>query len=68
MEGRVVKLQFEEGIAQRFKVGGIDRINPGIDDGSDDAETGKGFGSWIFCEVIVSPILTSAVILMLAMR
>ena len=51
---------FNKRIAQIFKVGRVDRINPGKYDGADQFKAGQGFWRGNFCRVMVSPILTSS--------
>ena len=62
MQGGIVELQFDKGIAQHFKIGRVDGINTRIDDGRIFRNPGRGSVTGLRAEVTVSPILTSEVI------
>ena len=48
MEGRIIELQFDQGIAQGFKIGRIDGINPGKNNRRDQSKSGQRLFGGIF--------------------
>ena len=50
MEGRIVELEFERASRTCFKIGGVDGVDAGKDDGRDQFEAGKRSGGGKFVE------------------
>ena len=44
VEGGVVELEFNEGVADVFELGGVDGVDAGVDDRFDEFKAGKGRG------------------------